>query len=148
MNKRLILAVTLLLILVVGAALRFAVAREAAAAPDRPAGFASPINAGCYIAADNSCKIHIDPFTINIDENAGATLQLFTLYANDNPIYDFRTDVSNPPRVDYSPSPVMLDFAAQCGETYSVNLVAKDTSDLEPLTYGSTAEFTCPKVVP
>ncbi len=55
-----------------------------------PEGFASPINAGCYIAAEDVCKIHVDPFTININDGAGAKLEFFTLYANGKPIYDFR----------------------------------------------------------
>ena len=94
------------------------------------------------------CKIHIDPFTININDGGGAHLEKFTLYANGSPIYDFRTDVSNPPNVDYSPSLVIQDFAAQCGETYYVNMVAKDSTDANPLNYGQTKEFTCPSLVP
>jgi hypothetical protein len=81
-------------------------------------------------------------------DGAGARLQQFTLYANGIPIYDFRTDVSNPPGADYSPSMVALDFAAQCGKKYTVNMIAKDTSDANPLNYGQTAEFTCPASVP
>lgn len=113
-----------------------------------PEGFASPINGGCYIAAENSCKIHIDPFVININDGAGAKLEQFTLYANGQPIYDFRTDVSNPPTADYSPSLVALDFAARCGITYTVNMVAKDTTDANPLNYGQTQPFACPSTVP
>ena len=111
-------------------------------------GFSSPINGGCYIAAANTCRIHLDPFVINIDDGAGARLQQFTLFANGKPIYDFRTDVSNPPGMDYSPSLVMNDFAATCGTAYVVNMVAKDTSDANPLNYGQTTEFTCPTAVP
>ena len=154
MNRRIFVAVALVVLgAVAGTATRFALQREAAAqgapnVPQAPAGFASPINGGCYIANDNNCKIHIDPFVININDGAGARLQQFTLYANGKPIYDFRTDVSNPPGVDYSPSPVMLDFAAECGVEYEVNMIAKDTSDANPLNYGQTAKFTCPAEVP
>ncbi|WP_374687841.1 hypothetical protein [Promineifilum sp.] len=147
-SRVLLIAVLLALVASAGVGLRLATSREATAAPNAPAGFASPINGGCYIAAANVCKIHIDPFTINIDDGAGARLQQFTLYANGNPIYDFRTDVSNPPAADYSPSLVMEDFAAQCGQTYAVNMVAKDTSDANPLNYGQTAQFTCPASAP
>lgn len=155
MNRRIFVAVALVALgAVIGAMSRFALEREASAAqeapavPQAPAGFASPINGGCYIADDNTCKIHIDPFTININDGAGAKLEFFTLYANGKPIYDFRTDVSNPPGVDYSPSPVMLDFAAECGVTYYLNMIAKDSTDQNPLNYGQTTEFTCPAEVP
>jgi len=113
-----------------------------------PEGFASPINAGCYIAEPDVCKIHVDPFTINVNDGAGATLEFFTLFANGKPIYDFRTDVSNPPAMDYSPSLVALDFAATCGVTYTVNLLAKDTTDANPLNYGQAEEIVCPSEMP
>ena len=113
-----------------------------------PEVFASPINGGCYIAAENLCKIHIDPFTINIDDGAGAKLERFTLQANGQPIYDFRTDVSNPPGVDYSPSLVALDFAATCGVTYTVNIVGKDTLDTNILNMGQFEDVVCPSTVP
>ena len=149
MNRRLFIAVALVLLgAAAGVATRFALQRQASAAPESPAGFASPINGGCYIADDNTCKIHIDPFVININDGAGAKLEQFTLYANGSPIYDFRTDVSNPPGVDYSPSMVMQDFAAECGVTYYVNMIAKDSTDANPLNYGQTTEFTCPSRVP
>lgn len=145
MNRRVILiAVALLIVATLGLS-RLATMQRASAAPD---GFASPINGGCYITAPDVCKIHIDPFVININDGQGAKLQQFTLYANGNPIYDFRTDVSNPPRADYSPSMVALDFAAQCGKKYFVNMIAKDSTDANPLNYGQTTEFTCPASVP
>lgn len=149
MNRRIVITISvLLLLLAIIGGLRVHDLRQAAAAPASPNGFASPINGGCYIAAAGICKIHIDPFVININDAAGARLEKFTLFANGQPIYDFRTDVSNPPDYDYWPSPVMEDFAAACGTTYYVNMVAKDTTDQNPLNYGQTAEFTCPSVVP
>lgn len=113
-----------------------------------PAGFASPINGGCYIAGPNDCRIHIDPFVININDGAGAKLISAQLFANGGLVYELRTDVSNPPGVDYAPTMPALDFGARCGETFFVNLVAQDTSDANPLNYGQTAEFTCPSEVP
>lgn len=151
MKRRMILGlVVLVVVAAIAGGMRWSAARQALA---EPLGYASPINAGCYIAAPNVCKIHIDPFTINIANELGAKLVLFTLYANPEgglagPIYDFRTDVSNPPGVDYAPSPVMQDFAARCGETYYLNLIAQDTVDVYPLNYGQTAAFTCPAGVP
>ena len=149
MKRRWVISViVVLLALAAGALTRLAISRAAPGGQQAPAGFASPINGGCYIAAPNECKLHVDPFTININEGAGARLERFTLYANGSPIYDFRTDVSNPPAADYSPSLVMQDFAAECGVTYTMNLVAKDSSDANPLNYGQTTEFTCPAAVP
>jgi hypothetical protein len=146
MRRRLLVGLVIMaLVVAVGAALHWSETGQALAEPQ---GFASPINGGCYIAAPNVCKIHIDPFTININDGAGARLELFQLYANGSLIYDFRPDVSNPPAVDYSPSLVMQDFAARCGESYYVNMLAKDTTDANPLNYGQTAQFTCPAGVP
>lgn len=149
MNRRIVIAfAAVLLVAIMAAGLRLAGSNRVTAAPQSPAGFASPINGGCYIAAPDVCKIHIDPFTININDGAGAKLEQFTLFANGQPIYDFRTDVSNPPAVDYAPSLVMEDFAAQCGQAYVVNMVAKDSSDTNPLNYGQTTQFICPTSVP
>lgn len=127
-----------------------AIAALGVLAGPRPAaaGFASPINGGCYIAGPNDCRIHIDPFTININDGAGARLMLFELYANGHLVYSFRTDVSNPPGFDYYAMMPAQDFAARCGETYFVNLLARDTTDANPLNYGQTEEFTCPSTVP
>ncbi len=151
MNRRLLVAISVFCALLLAAGLgwsRTAVMPRVTAAPEAPAGFASPINGGCYIAAPDTCKIHIDPYVININDGAGAKLELFQFYANGKLIYDFRTDVSNPPGVDYAPSLVMQDFAAVCGRSYVVNMVAKDSSDANPLNYGQTTEFTCPTDVP
>ena len=146
MKRRMIIGLVVLLgAVAVFGALRWSETRRALAEPEV---FSSPINGGCYVAAPDVCKIHMDPFTVNINDGAGERLILFQLYANGNLIYDFRTDVSNPPAVDYSPSLVMQDFAATCGETYFVNMIAQDTGDTNPLNAGQTAQFTCPAGVP
>lgn len=119
------------------------------AGPEAPDVFASPINGGCYIAAPNDCRIHIDPFAINIA--TGKRLVSFRLQSNGATIYDFTTDVSNPPPTSgttYSPSLVMQDFAAVCGRTYQVNILGKDSGDANFLNMGQTAQFTCPSTVP
>lgn len=108
--------------------------------------FSSPVNAGCYIAGPDDCRIHVDPFTINIQ--AGSKLVLFELLANGTAIYSFRTDVSNPPASNYTPSLVALDFAATCGVVYTVNLLGRDSLDANTLNMGQTAQFTCPSSVP
>ena len=70
------------------------------AAQAAPEVFASPVHAGCYLAKNDRCKIHIEPFTIDIA--SGKKLVKFQLVAirggtgAQTVIYDFRPDVSNP----------------------------------------------------
>jgi hypothetical protein len=119
-----------------------------------PEVYASPVHAGCYIAAPSDCRIHVDPFTINIALNE--KLVYFQLWASriggsSQVIYDFRPDLSNP--LPYSgttvtPSLVAQDYAAICGETYSVYLIGQDTGDTTQYVLGSTGHFTCPTNVP
>jgi hypothetical protein len=71
--------------------------------------------------------------------------------ANGQVVYDFRTDVSNPPPAGgsaYTLSQVALDFAATCGKTYTINVLGKSNTDANPLNMGQTAQFTCPAGVP
>jgi hypothetical protein len=122
------------------------------AALAEPEIYASPVQAGCYLARADRCKIHVDPFTINLA--AGKKLVRFSLVATrvstgaQTTIYDIRTDQSNPaPSIGstYSPSLVKKDFAAACGQAYTVSLQGQDTGDANPLNLGLTAQFTCPK---
>jgi hypothetical protein len=117
-----------------------------------PAIFASPIQAGCYLAKPYLCKIHVDPFTINIA--SGKKLVQFELVAirtatgAQTTIYDFRTDQSNPvPFIGstYAPSLVAKDFGATCGQTYELSLQGKDSGDTGVFNLGLTNQFTCPK---
>lgn len=116
-----------------------------AASPDvAGAVFASPLNAGCYIIAPNQCRIHIEPVTVNVA--AGQKLVGVKLQLDGNTIYDFGTDVSNPPPssgTTYTLSPVALDFGAVCGRTYTVSVRGQDSGDAQFLTMGLTS-FTCP----
>jgi hypothetical protein len=150
---RIRLAVLILLVLV---AMTFAVlpgiakpVTVPAAKPAAPLVFASPINGGCYIAAPNQCRLHVDPFTVNIA--SGKRLESLQLQANGKTVYDFRTDISNPPPsigTTYTPSLVAQDFAATCGVTYTLNIVGKDSGDTNPLNMGLTGPFVCPTSVP
>ncbi len=88
-----------------------------------PEIFASPIHGGCYVAGPSDCRIHVEPFTINIA--SGTKLALFKLVAIQmgtgvqTVIYDWRPDQSNPvPPIGttYTPSLVAQDFAATCGK--------------------------------
>jgi hypothetical protein len=118
----------------------------------KPEVYASPVHAGCYLARSDRCKIHVEPFTINLA--SGEKLVKFRLVATrvgsgtQTTIYDFRPDQSNPLPVSGSaitPSLVAKDFAATCGQTYSISLQGQDTGDANLLNLGSTGQFTCPK---
>ena len=111
--------------------------------------FASPIQAGCYLARPDTCKIHVDPFSINLA--SGKKLAHFQLLAIRGSVqsilYDFRPDVSNPAPLTgsvYTPSSVANDFAATCSQTYMVSLQGQDTGDVSPLNLGETSLFKCP----
>lgn len=112
------------------------------AGPLIPAVYASPINGGCVQVTPSVCKLHLDPFTIQVAPDR--RLKAFQLFANGNMIYDYRTDVSNPPAGNYTPSVVALDFAAACGETYTINLTAKDNLDANFLNAGQVENVVCP----
>ena len=123
-----------------------------AAPPTAPEIFASPVHAGCYLARADRCKIHVEPFTINI--TSGEKLALFRLVAIrgstglQTTIYDWRPDQSNPAPstgTTYTPSLVARDFAATCGEAYEISLQGRDTGDTSVFNLGITDQFTCPK---
>jgi hypothetical protein len=139
-----------LLILLGLLAVRLAVGSQPAMAA-APEIFASPVHAGCYLAKADRCKIHVEPFTINIA--SGRKLALFRLIAIrsrtgvQTTIYDWRPDQSNPvPALGttYSPSLVAKDFAATCGESYEISLQGQDTGDTNVFNLGLTDQFTCP----
>jgi hypothetical protein len=117
--------------------------------------YASPIQGGCYISAPNDCRLHVDPFTINIA--SGEKLVLFRLVSIEFPggsqkvIYDWRPDQSNPAPPSgntYTPSLVALDLAATCGGIYEISLQGQDTGDSGVLNLGLTGQFSCPSSVP
>lgn len=149
MKKKLaILSIVLLLALTALAAAVFFRQDKVTAAPEV---FQSGVSGGCYIAAPNSCKIHVDPFTINVDEGNNEKLVEVQLRANGFVVYQFKTDQNSDyrPVGDYTPSLVAQDFAATCGETYELELLARDEGDGEILyVVGTSAEFTCPLAAP
>jgi hypothetical protein len=113
--------------------------------------YASPVQAGCYLARHDLCKIHVDPFTINLA--LGKKLVFFQLVTTrigtgvTQVIYDFRPDQSNPVPFAgsiYTPSLVAKDFAATCGQVYTLSLQGQDTGDTIPFNLGVTEQFTCP----
>ena len=138
-------------LLLSGLAARLTTSVYAATPPTVPEIFASPVHAGCYLAKADRCKIHVEPFTINIA--MGTRLAQFQLVAirmgtgTQTVIYDWRPDQSNPVPVfgdTYTPSLVAKDFAARCGETYEISLQGKDTGDTNVFNLGLTDQFTCP----
>ena len=117
--------------------------------------FASPIHAGCYIAGPSDCRIHTEPYTIDIA--SGQKLVRFQLVAIQLPagiqtmIYDWRPDQSNPvPPIGatFTPSLVAQDFAATCGKSYEISLQGQDTGDTSLFNLGLTGQFTCPSAMP
>ncbi len=123
--------------------------------PAAPEIFASPVHGGCYIAGPSECRIHVEPFTINI--SSGTKLALFKLVAiqmgtgAQTVIYDWRPDQSNPAPplgTTYTPSLVAQDFAATCGKSYEISLQGKDTGDTNTFNLGLTGQFTCTLGVP
>lgn len=150
-RKILLLCLAVLIIGGMGVWLAFYKLDPAQAEPEI---YANPVHAGCYIAAPSDCRIHVEPFTINIA--SGSKLDFFQLWASRvgysaGIIYDFRPDVSNPLPITgtvVTPSQVTQDYAAQCGATYYVYLIGKDTLDNTAFVLGSTAQFTCPAGVP
>lgn len=109
------------------------------------AASASPIQASCF-AASRDCRIHVDPFTIAVAP--GQRLQSFQLQVGGLPVYDYRTDASNPPAGPYAPTLPKPGFAARCEQTYVVKLVGRDSGDPSPLELGQTAPVTCPAPEP
>jgi hypothetical protein len=117
--------------------------------------FASPVQAGCYIAAANDCRIHVDPFTVNI---ASATklahvrlVAINTGTGIQTVVYDWRSDQSNPvPSIGttYSPSIPNLDIGVGCGKTFELSLQGRDTGDANDFNLGLTNAFTCPNTLP
>jgi hypothetical protein len=118
--------------------------------PAAPEIFASPVHGGCYIAGPSECRIHVEPFTINIATST--KLALFKLVAIQMPsgvqtvIYDWRPDQSNPAPpsgTTYTPSLVAQDFAATCGKSYEISLQGSDTLTTTTYNLGLTGQFTC-----
>jgi hypothetical protein len=105
--------------------------------------YVQTLNASCHLAAPTVCKLRVEPYTVGTF--FGARLEAFQLQANGETLYDFRTDVSNPPAGTYTPSRVRLDFAATCGGAYVVSLLADDTSQAGLTLVGQTEAVPCPQ---
>ena len=116
-----------------------------------PTTFASSLQAGCYLARRDRCKIHVDPFSINVASGTKLVrFQLVTTRSRDSVqtvIYDFRTDQSNPvpfTGLSYTPSLVAKDFGVSGGESYPVSLQGMDSGDTSLYNLGVSGVFNCP----
>jgi hypothetical protein len=124
---------------------------KSATALATPEIFASPVHAGCYLARHDRCKIHVEPFTINIA--SGKKLARFKLVAiqsgtgKQTVIYDWRPDQSNlapSSGTTYTPTLVARDFAATCSNAYEISLQGQDSGDANLFNLGLTRQFSCP----
>jgi hypothetical protein len=131
------------------------VSTSADSTPTAPEIFASPVHGGCYIAGPSECRLHVEPFTINIA--SGTKLAKFQLVAiqmgsgAQTVIYDWRPDQSNPAPpsgTTYTPSLVAQDFAATCGKSYEISLQGGDTLTTTTYNLGLTGRFTCTLSLP
>ena len=73
-RKILLFSLAISMIGLLGFWLAFDKAEPVQAEPDV---YASPVHAGCYIAAPADCRIHVEPFTIYI--TSGSKLVLFPI---------------------------------------------------------------------
>lgn len=114
-----------------------------------PNAFSGPVQGGCYLDTPVQCRIHIDSFQPVVTDQGTKLVgvQLAALREESAAfvtLYDFRTDVSNPPSGSYTLSRVRQDYAADCGVTYVLALLVRDTGDLNFEQVGQTNAFTCP----
>jgi hypothetical protein len=117
--------------------------------------FASPIQAGCYVEAPGQCRLHVEPFTINL---AATTKLVFFQIVRITQgsgvqavIYSFKPDQSNPVPITgstFTPSLVAQDFAATCGTSYTLSLQGQDTGDAGAYNLGLTGVIACPATAP
>ena len=138
MRKPILFALLILILLALTGGMLLKGRRTAAS----PTVLTGSLQGGCYLITPTACKISVQPFAIEI--SPGQTLLSFRLFANGDVIYDFAASTSNAPSGHFTPSTVALDFAAHCGQTYTLELHALDTGDLDEVTIGETAPIICP----
>ncbi len=113
---------------------------------------ASPVQAGCYLAKRDRCKIHVEPFTINL---AGGQKLVFFQLVDDlgrhrDPASDLRLSsgplkpgsvkrqhfhsFAGSPRIMLSPAAIHIRSACR----------GRDTGDANAYNLGLTGQFTCP----
>lgn len=103
-----------------------------------------PIQAACF-ATRGGCRIQVAPFQIDIAP--GQHLERYEVRVGGVRVYDFRTDVSNPPSFSYWATMPERGFAARCARSYVVSAAAQDSGDRALQALGATAEIECPVAV-
>jgi hypothetical protein len=150
-----VISISALVLLVLGAVFFGLVIGSARSVEAAPEVFASPVHAGCYIAAVNDCRIHVEPLAINV--NSGSKIAYFQLVAiqigpgTHTVIYDWKPDLSNGLPITGTvvyPSQVAQDFGAGCGKIYQISLQGRDSLDPNVYNLGLTGQFTCPAALP
>jgi len=126
-----------------------------AQSPPASAIYASPVQAGCYIAAANDCRVHVDPFTVYLASGTKlVTVRLILIQegtGTQTTVYDWRPDLSSPAPSSgdtYSPSIPSQDLGVGCGKSFSLSLQGRDTGDSSDYNLGLTTAFTCPSTLP
>jgi hypothetical protein len=85
--------------------------------------FAGPVHGGCYLVAENSCRLTLDKWSpLPAALTPPAALQL---RANGRLLYDYHFDRLKPPAAGYVLSTPRLGFAARCGRSYTLELWTK-----------------------
>jgi hypothetical protein len=114
-----------------------------------------PIQAGCYIAAANDCRVHVDPFTVSITPGTKLVDVHMVLIQQGSGIqttvYDWRPDQSNPAPSSgstYSPWIPSQDLGVGCGKSFTLSLQGRGTGDASDYNLGITNAFTCPSTLP
>lgn len=114
-----------------------------------PNAFAGPVNGGCYLRSPVECAIHVSAWE-PVVVDPGLRIDGLRLGARRGgsgvfgDLYDFRTDVSNPPTGSYRPGAVRRDFAAACGASYELRVMVSVLGDDAYVETGRTNAFTCP----
>ncbi len=120
-----------------------------------PDTFAQSLSAGCYITAANQCRIHVEPFTIPVNQSTGERVAEFIISANNvsggssYTLYHHHTagSYSYKPVGSWSPTLVTEDFYGVCGQTYYLNILTRGDTSTTTGTFGNagaTGNFTCP----
>lgn len=118
-----------------------------------PSAFSGPVNGGCYQRTAFKCAIHIDAWQpVTVDPNVAIdSIRLGALRDGAGRfwnLYDFSTDISNPPRTSYRPSLVRQDFAIECGKSYQLRVMVSVEGIDTYTEVGRTNRFMCPAAEP
>ncbi len=111
--------------------------------------FAQVLEGGCYIEQHRVCKLHVEPFTINVNETIDERVRQFQLRLNGVVVYEMSTDdvYSRRPAGDFSPTLGTQDIAIECNTMYSLDIIVHSSTpgaDNSPVLAGRAEPFSCP----